>query len=106
MNSVNHKELKDLLRDITLNDMYAHIFIEYDQGKISLNQLIELIEINGTQVLEITELQVGPRGRKSILLKLDAQDVREVILNLSKYPLINLMGYNSKTKTNQTRRYR
>lgn len=104
MNSVNPEELKDLLRGITLDDEYAHILIEYDQGEISLDQLVESIEITGTQVLKTTELQVGPRGRKSILIKLDVQDVREAILNLSKYPLINVMGYNSKIITNQMRK--
>jgi len=106
MNSVNCKEFKDLLQGIPLDDNYAHIIIEYDQGEISLNQFVESIKMNGTQVLETTELQVGQTGKKSILLKLGGQDTREVILNLSKYPLIKAMGYNSKTKINQTGRNR
>lgn len=92
------------LRDIHLDEGYAHIVIEYDQERVSFSELLETIEMTGTQVLETKELRPGPDQNRSILFKLDIQDVRDVMLSLSKHPLMNVTGYNSKTNMNSIRR--
>ena len=43
----------------------------------SFPKLLETIEMTGTQVLETKELRAGPDQNRSILFKLDIQDVRE-----------------------------
>ncbi len=97
MKSVNAKEAKDVSPDIQLDDRHAHVLIEYDPKITSLEELTKTIEITGTKVLQSTELQTGSTKNKSTLFKLDNQDVKEIILSLSKYPLIGVTGYNSKT---------
>jgi hypothetical protein len=98
MKSVNIWEEKDLSPDIQLDDQHAHILIKYDSKITSLEELIKTIELTGTKVLQITELQTKSPKNKSTLFKLESQDVKEIILNLSKYPLIGVTGYNSKPK--------
>jgi hypothetical protein len=101
MKSVNAREEKGLSPDIQLDDRHAHILIEYDSKITSLEELTKTIELTGTKVLQTTELQTELTKSKSILFKLDKQDVKEIILNLSKYPLIGVTGYNSKTKLSE-----
>jgi hypothetical protein len=84
----------DLLKDVPLDDKYSHIFVEYNSQVASLNSLKETIEMTGAQILDTTILREEPAGNKSILIKLDIQDVREVILSLLKYNLIRIEGYN------------
>ncbi len=96
MNSANREESDDLLKDVTLDDGYAHVLVQYDPGEISILQLKETIEGSGTRILESAELQINGGRYKSILFKLDVQDVREAILNLSKYHLVKVAGYSSK----------
>ncbi len=97
MRSLNHPaEPNGLFRDIPLDDGYAHVLIEYDQESISLPQLRETIELTGVRVIETQDLLGGPERGRLVLFKLNIEDVREVMLSLSKYPLINVTGYNSK----------
>ena len=96
MNSTNREEWDDLLKDVTLDDGYAHVLVQYDPGEISIPQLKETIEGAGTRVLESVDLRFNVGRYKSILFKLDAQDVRETVLNLSKFHLAKVAGYSSK----------
>jgi hypothetical protein len=99
MSSLNTEERKGLFLDIPLDEGYAHVLIEYDRERVSLPKLLETIEMTGARVIETRDLRPGKERNRAILLKLDAEDVREVILNLSKYPLVNVTGYNSKNRS-------
>lgn len=92
------------LRNIPLDEGYAYIVIEYDRERVSFSELFETIKMTGTQILETKELRAGTDRNRSILFKLDIQDVRDVMLSLSKHPLMNVTGYNSKTNINSIRR--
>ena len=96
MKSANPETLESDLEEILLDDEHAHILIEYDQEVISLPLLIETIKMNGAQILETIPLREEMKRRKSILFKLNVQDVREIILHLSIHPLFKVKGYNSK----------
>ncbi len=97
MSSLNHaSQRKPLFRDIPLEEGYACVLIEYDRESISLIKLRETIELTGTLVIETRDLPGGREENSLVLFKLNAEDVREVILSLSKYPLIHVTGYNSK----------
>jgi hypothetical protein len=97
MSSLNHPgEHKVLFRDIPLDDGYAHLLIEYDPESVSLPRLQETIELAGVRVIEAQDLSGGREKGRLVLFKLNVEDVREVILSLSKYPLISVTGYNSK----------
>jgi hypothetical protein len=104
MNLSRHEKAEGNIRDIPLEEGYAHIVIEYDQERVSFSELLETIKSTGTQVLETKELRAGPDQNRSVLFKLDIQDVRDVMLSLSKHPLMNVTGYNSKTNINSLRR--
>ena len=104
MSSILPETPEGHFRNIPLDEGYAHIVIEYDQDRVSFSELLETIRMTGTQVLETQELRAGPDQNRSILFKLDIQDVRDVMLSLSKHPLMNVTGYNSKTNTNPIRR--
>jgi hypothetical protein len=104
MNSTLPEIPDDHLRNIHLEEGYAYIVIEYDQQTVSFPELFETIELTGTRVLETKELRAGTDQNRSILFKLDIQDVRDVMLSLSKHPLMNVTGYNSKSNTNSIRR--
>jgi hypothetical protein len=97
MKSANPEEFNGILQDIPLDDEHAHILVEYSHDVISLQTLIKTIEMNGTRILNSFPLRESKRN-KSILFKLDIQDVREVILDLSNLSLIKLKGCNSKPK--------
>ena len=99
MNSLNPEKQKGLFRDIPLDDGYAHVLIEYDRERVSLLNLLEVIEMTGARVIETRDLPPRQERNRVILFKLDVQDVREVILSLSKFPLINVTGYNSKNRS-------
>ncbi len=99
MSSLNPEEQKVLFRDIPLDDGYAHVLIEYDRESVSFPNLLETIELTGARVIETRDLRPGRERNRVILLKLDIEDVREVILSLSKYPLMNVTGYNSKNRS-------
>ena len=86
----------DPLQGIALDDRYAYILVEYNQKTMSVSKLRGLIELTGSQILEIQEFQPGQVRMKTVLFKLDTQDVREIILSLSNHPLQNVTGYNSK----------
>ena len=96
MKSANLEGADNSVKDVPLSDEGAHILIEYDQSEISLHCLTETIEMAGVKILEIITLREEPEGKKSILIKLGTREVRNVILNLSKHPLIRVKGYNSK----------
>lgn len=104
MNSANPETLKDPIQDIPLDDEHAHIFVEYDENVTSLRLLIETIEISGAEILETIPLRKEPGGPRSVLFKLDAEDVRDAVISLSKHSLANLRGYNAKSKIAQKRR--
>ncbi len=104
MSLSRHEKADGNLRDIPLEEGYAHIVIEYDQERVSFSELFETIELTGTHVLETKELRAGPDQNRSILFKLDVQDVRDVMLSLSRHPLMNVTGYNSITTNNPIRR--
>jgi hypothetical protein len=91
-------ENDDLLKDMLMDEKHGYIFIEYNQQITSLDNLIETVKMTRAQILDTRILQEKPSGEKSILIKLDIQDVREVILNLLKYQLIKIKGYNFITK--------
>ena len=97
MSSLNRAgERKPLFRDIPLEEGYACVLIEYDRETISLTKLRETIELTGTRVIETRDLPEAREENRLVLFKLNAEDVREVVLSLSKHPLINVTGYNSK----------
>ncbi len=97
MSSLNHAgQRKPLFRDIPLEEGHACVLIEYDRKSISLTKLRETIELTGTLVIEARDLSGGREKNSLVLFKLNAEDVREVVLSLSKHPLINVTGYNSK----------
>ena len=98
MKSSAPEEINDPLKDINVDDEYSYVFVEYDHSEVSFNSIIETIHLIGAHILDSIILREEPRGTKSILFKLDVQDVREVILNLSKHKLLTIKGYNSKTE--------
>jgi len=104
MSLTRHEKAEGYLRDIPLDEDHAHIVIEYDHERVSFSELFETIEMTGTHVLETKELRAGRDRNRLILFKLDVQDVRDVMLSLSKHPLRNVTGYNSKTRNNLIRR--
>ncbi len=87
---------KGFFREVSLDDGYAHVLIEYDRESVPLTELREAIESTGTRVIETRDLPGGLEKSRVVLFRLDVEDVREVILSLSKYPLIHVTGYNSK----------
>jgi hypothetical protein len=101
MESGNSKELVTPKRDVSLHDERAQIFIEYDKSMTPLHCLVEAIEMAGANIFEIITLSEEPKGKKSIAIKLDIQDVRNVILGVSKYPLTKIEGYNSRLNSKQ-----
>ena len=103
MKRVNSERLDEILENVSLDDEYAYIFIEYDQRVISLHCLTEKIEIAGAKILEIITLKEEPEGNKSILFRLDIQETREVILNLLNHGFIKIKGYNPKVRTKLTK---
>lgn len=94
-------ELTDLSKDISVNDEYSHIVVKYDESLLHFNQLVRAIETARAQILDTIVLEEEPSGKRTILIKLDVEDVREVIFNLLKHELIKLEGYNSKVRTNR-----
>jgi hypothetical protein len=97
MRSLNHPdEHKVPFRDIPLDGGYAHLLIEYDRESVSLPTLQETIELAGVRVIETQDFSGGREKGRLVLFTINVEDVREVILSLSKYPLINVTGYNSK----------
>jgi len=99
MSSLNPEEQKGLFRDIALDDWYAHVLIEYDRERVSHFKLLETIQMTGVRVIETHDLRPGQERNREIPLKFDAEDVREVILSLTKYPLMNVTGCNSKNRS-------
>jgi hypothetical protein len=97
MKSIDHdrKEQNFNLED----DQYAHIFVKYDERMTSLDQLKERIRLTRANILKIKKLNEGSKGEKYIQFTIDIQDVREVVLNLSCYPLISIEGFNPKPKS-------
>ena len=83
--------------DALLDDEYSHVFVEYDQDSMPLSRMIETIEITGARIVNTVIVRDEPKWKKAVLFKLDSQDVRDIILNLSKYPLIRIKGYNART---------
>jgi len=95
MNSADPEPVNDLAQDIHLDEEHGHILIEYDQGMISFNRLKEAIEMAGAKILDSISRKES-KGNQSVLFRLNIQDVREIVFNLSTLPLIKVGGYNSK----------
>jgi hypothetical protein len=107
MDNITSLEGKDnSINDLLLDDEHAHILVEYDQDVIPLHCLTEAIESAGAEILEVIVLREGPEGNKSVFIRLGTKDARNAILNLSKYPLIRVEGYNSEESLsrNQSRK--
>lgn len=85
----------DIVDDFRLQDGCAHILIEWDPKALSPNQLVKAMEMSGAHILETISIEEKPEG-KSMLFKVDINDIREVVLALAKYPLKKIKGYNSK----------
>ena len=97
MDARNPDRSNDLLRDIRLDDEHAHILMEYDERASPLSDLMETIEGAATVVVDVVVIRDTPANPKAVLVTLDTQDIRSVILSLAKYPLINIEGYDSKS---------
>lgn len=100
MKSANYEGFNDPIRNIPLDDEYAYIFVEHDQSAIPVHRLIEKIEMTGAKIIDSIPIREGRGGNRFVLFKLNIQDVREIVLDLSSLPLIRVQGYNSKSKVN------
>ena len=96
MKNQNSKPESDFYHNLPLDDEHCHILIDFDEKVVTFHRLKETIEMTGAAILEIITLREDPEGNKSILIRLETQDVRNVVLTVSKFPLNRIQGYNSK----------
>jgi hypothetical protein len=83
-------------RDVPLDAVHAHLLLEYDERVLPLSNLIEAIESAAATVVDIRNLRADASGRKAVLVTIDTQDIRPVVLRLAGYPLLRLEGYNAR----------
>ena len=96
MKPADSQGVENFVDNLPLDDEHAHILMEFDQRVIPLRCLTETIEMAGATILEIITLSGEPEGNKSILVRLESQDVRNAVSNLARHPLIRLEGFNPK----------
>jgi len=83
-------------RDVPLDALHAHLLLEYDEGALPLSTLIEAIESASATVVDIHSLRADASRTKAVLVTIDTQDIRPVVLRLAGYPLLRLEGYNAR----------
>jgi hypothetical protein len=88
-------ELDAFLEEHPLDGGYAYLFIRYDQSVVSLEHIRYTVGEAGVAILDVFVVSKGPGREQSVLLKLDSQDVREIVLRMAKHKLIAVEGYNA-----------
>jgi hypothetical protein len=88
-------------RGIPLDDEHAHLLLEYDERVVVLSNVIQAIEGTAAAVVGVRSLRGDSQGTKAVLVTIETQDIRPVLLRLSSYPLARMEGYNARTGRQQ-----
>jgi hypothetical protein len=90
------EDLDGFLKGPAFDDRYGHVLIRYDQQAVTLRSLKETIRETGAEILVTRKVSKGPGTERTVLMKLSNEDVRLVILRLTRHQLIEVEGYNGK----------
>lgn len=82
--------LKELNYEIKLDKRHAQVLIETDSGINTIERAKQIIEELGVHIIETKKIL-----DQCILLKLDINDMREVVLKLTENGFLKIMGYNA-----------
>ncbi len=86
----------EVLKKMFMDEAHAYILIEYDTNVVTLDSIRETVEKGGANILEITQLEKKDDNIESIVIRLDIQDARPLVVFLSKFPFAKIEAYNSK----------
>ncbi len=82
--------------NLPLDEHHAHLLLEFDEQALSLSSLIEAVERAAAKVMDVHSLPGASPHVKAVLVTIDTQDIRPVVLRLARYPLLRLEGYNAR----------
>ncbi len=88
-------ELDAFLEGHPFDEDHAYLFIRYDRSVVSMDRIRRTVGEAGIAILDEAVVSEGPDEEQSVLLKLDSQDARDIVLRIARHELIAVEGYNA-----------